>query len=419
MARLVDRLTAVFVSKATKPGHYSDGGGLLLQVSPSGGKSWVFRFTLSKRQREMGIGATHTVTLLEARAKARECRLILLEGKDPIETRKALKLAETLERAKIMTFDECAAAYIAAHRSGWKNAKHASQWENTLKTYASPIIGKLPVALVDTALVLKVLSQPGKDKSSLWDTKTETATRLRGRIESILGWATVSKYRQGDNPARWRGHLDNLLADPSRNKRTVHHPALPWQEVGAFMASLREQEGIAAKAVEFAILTACRSGEVRGATWAEFDLDAALWVIPAVRMKAKREHRVPLSVAALALLESMPRMGDLVFVGMKPGAPLSDMSLTAVLRRMNRGDITVHGFRSSFRDWCAESVANSFPREVCEHALAHSLPDKVEAAYRRGDLIEKRTLLMQAWADYCETIPAVASVTPIRGSKTA
>lgn len=416
MARLIDKLTPLAVSKATKPGYYGDGGGLWLQVSKSGSKSWVFRFTLSKKQREMGLGAVHTVSLHAARAKAKECRLILLEGKDPLEASKASKLAEALERAKMMTFDQCAKAYIAAHRSGWKNAKHASQWESTLETYAGPIIGKMPVALVDTALVVKVLSQQGKDKLSLWESRTETASRLRGRIESILDWATVSKYRQGDNPARWRGHLDNLLADPSRSKRTVHHPALPWQETGAFMAALRNQDGIAAKAVELAVLTACRSGEVRLATWAEFDLDAALWVIPAERMKAKREHRVPLSTAALALLRSMPRASDLVFPGTKPGKPLSDMSLTAVLRRMKRDDITVHGFRSSFRDWCAESVANSFPREVCEHALAHSLPDKVEAAYRRGDLIEKRTLLMQAWADYCGKVPEAARITPIRGA---
>ncbi len=409
MTRLVDKLTPLAVSKATKPGYYGDGGGLCLQVSPSGSKSWIFRFTLSKKEREMGLGAVHTVTLSEARAKAKECRLILLEGKDPLETRKAAKRVEALERAKMMTFDQCAAAYIAAHRSGWKNAKHASQWKNTLETYASPIIGKMPVALVDTALVVKVLHP-------IWTEKTETATRLRGRIESILDWATVSKYRQGDNPARWRGHLDNLLADPARSKRTVHHPALPWQEIGAFMVDLRRQEGIAAKAVELAIVTACRSGEVRLATWAEFDLDAALWVIPAERMKAKREHRVPLSAAALTLLETLPRMDNLVFPGAKLGKPLSDMSLTAVLRRMKRGDITVHGFRSSFRDWCAESVANSFPREVCEHALAHSLPDKVEAAYRRGDLIEKRILLMNAWANYCDTVPAIASATPIRGA---
>jgi integrase len=411
----------MMVSKATKPGYYGDGAGLWLQVSPSGSKSWIFRFTLKKQQREMGLGAVHTLTLGEARAKAKECRLILLDGNDPLEARKEAKFADALDRAKMMTFDQCAAAYIAAHRSSWKNAKHASQWENTLATYASPVIGSLPVALVDTALVMKVLTQQGKDKKPLWESKTETATRLRGRIESILGWATVSKFRQGDNPARWKGHLDNLLATLSKADRTKHHPALPWQQIGAFIAALRGQEGIAAKAVEFAILTACRSGEVRNATWAEIDLDAALWVIPAERMKMRREHRVPLSTAAVALLKvrAEQKLGELVFPGTKQDRPLSDMSMTAVLRRMKRGDITVHGFRSSFRDWCAESVANSFPREVCEHALAHSLPDKVEAAYRRGDLIEKRTLLMQAWADYCAVVPVDAKVTPIRGKASA
>lgn len=334
--------------------------------------------------------------------------MLLLDGKDPLEARKAQVLAETLERARMMTFDQCAEAYISAHKGSWKNAKHLSQWENTLKTYASPIIGKLPVALVDTALVVKVLKP-------IWSTKTETATRVRSRIEAILDWATVSKYRQGDNPARWRGHLDNLLADPGRSKRVKHHPALPWQEIGEFMANLRLQDGIAAKALEFAILCASRSGEVRLADWSEIDMDAAMWIIPADRMKAKREHRVPLSSAAMTLLRSMNPGEGFIFMGAKHGTPLSDMSLTSVLRRMNMDDITVHGFRSTFRDWCAESVANSFPREVCEHALAHSLPDRVEAAYRRGDLIEKRTLLMQAWADYCASIPRSAEVTPIRG----
>lgn len=284
---------------------------------------------------------------------------------------------------------------------------------DTVNTYASPVIGALPVATVDTALVVKVLSP-------IWQSKTETATRLRGRIESILDWATVSKYRQGDNPARWRGHLENLLANPHKLAKVEHHPALPWQDMGAFMAALRKQEGIAAKAVEFAILTAARSGEVRAATWAEIDFDAGIWTVPAEHMKMNREHRVPLSKAAVVLLKAMPRMGELIFPGAKEGKPLSDMSLTSVLRRMERRDITVHGFRSSFRDWCAESVANAFPREVCEHALAHSLPDKVEAAYRRGDLIEKRVLLMQAWADYCTTIQqATAKVKPIRGRAAA
>jgi len=408
MPRLVAKLSPLAVSKFVKPGYYGDGAGLWLQVSPSGSKSWIFRFTLAGRQREMGLGAVHTVNLTEARAKAKECRQVLLDGKDPLEARKSTRLAETLERARAMTFDQCAAAYVKAHRAGWKNAKHADQWENTLATYASPIVGALPVAEIDTALVVKVLGP-------IWETKTETATRLRGRIEKILDWATVSKYRQGENPARWRGHLDKLLANPNKVAKVAHHPALPWHDMGAFMATLRAQEGVAARALEFAILAAARSGEVRGATWAEIDLDARLWTVPAERMKAKKEHRVPLSKHAVALLKKLPREGDLVFPGAKEGKALSDMSLTAVLRRMQRADITVHGFRSTFRDWCAESTG--FPREVCEHALAHSLPDKVEAAYRRGDLLDKRILLMQAWADYCAQPATAASVTPIRGKK--
>ncbi|OEZ90742.1 prophage CP4-57 integrase [Duganella phyllosphaerae] len=359
----------------------------------------------------MGLGALHTVNLSEARAKAKDCRSTLLAGQDPLEVRAASKLALAAERAKLMTFDQCAAAYIAAHRGGWKSAKHASQWENTLATYATPIIGALPVAAVDTPLVVKVLSH-------IWLEKTETATRLRGRIESILDWATVSKFRTGENPARWRGHLDNLLADPGKVVKVAHHPALPWRETGEFMVDLRKREGIGARAVEFAILTATRSGEVRGAKWGEINFDAALWTIPGERMKANKEHRVPLSTAALTLLKNMPRMGDIVFPGKTDSTPLSDMSLTAVLRRMERKEITVHGFRSTFRDWCSESVANSFPREVCEHALAHSLPDKTEAAYRRGDLLDKRVMLMQAWADFCGTVPEAATVTPIRGAAT-
>ena len=410
MARLIEKLTPLGVSKKQTPGHYGDGGGLWLQISKFKSKNWVFRYTLHGTRREMGLGATHTVSLAEARQKAKECRLTLLDGKDPIEVRETTTLAEALRRAKMMTFDQCAAAYIEAHRSSWKNVKHISQWENTIQVYASPVIGKLPVTSVDTDLVVKILNP-------IWQTKTETATRLRGRIESVLDWATTSKFRQGDNPARWRGHLENLLSSPNKIAKVKHHPALPWQELGKFMVDLREREGVAARAVELAILTATRSGEVRNATWAEFD--AGLWVIPAARMKMGREHRIPLPTAAVELLGKMPRLGDLVFPGTKQNKPLSDMSLTAVLRRMERNDITVHGFRSSFRDWCSESVANSFPREVCEHALAHSLPDKIEAAYRRGDLIEKRALLMQAWSDYCATIQPVAKVTQIRGATVA
>ena len=360
----------------------------------------------------MGLGPLHTVTLAQAREHARSCRSTLLAGGDPLELRKAEQLQTALERAKAVSFDDCAASYIAAHRSSWRNEKHAAQWESTLATYAGPVIGNLPVAAVDTALVVKVL-QP------IWTVKNETALRLRGRIESILDWATVSRFRTGENPARWKGHLDHLLADPKRSERIAHHPALPWQEIGSFMRELRLREGTAARAVEFGILTAARSGEIRGARWSEVDLEAAVWTVPAARMKGKREHRVPLSTDALALLKSSPQLGEVIFPGRRHESELSDMSLTAVLRRMGRADITMHGFRSTFRDWCAESVGNSFPREVCEHALAHSLPDKVEAAYRRGDLIEKRKVLMQVWADYCGKLPSSASVAPLRRDVTA
>ena len=325
---------------------------------------------------------------------ARECRSVLLDGKDPIDARKAVRLKDALQRARSMTFEQCAAAYIDAHRSSLKNARHADQWKSTLATYASPIIGALPVADVDTDLLVKVLSR-------IWGAKTETATRVCGRIESILEWATVSKFRQGDNPARWRGHLANLLANPNNIAPVRNHPALPWRDVPTFMALLAQCPGVAARAAEFAILTSARSGEVRAASWEEVELNKSLWTIPAVRMKAGNEHRVFLSTAAVGLLAAIRCREGLIFPGRSQSVALSDMSLAAVLRRMGRGDIPIHGFRSSFRDWCAEAVGNSSPREVCEHALAHSLPDRVEAAYRRRDLFEKRIVLMADWADYC------------------
>jgi integrase len=396
MPHKVKKLSAILVGKLSSPGYYGDGDGLWLQISGSGSKSWVFRFTLAGRRREMGLGALHAVSLGMAREKARECRLLLTEGKDPIVARDTARTASALSMAQFKTFDQCAAAYIKAHRGSWKSAKHAAQWESSLANFASPVFGALPVSDVDTDMVVKALRP-------IWDNRTETAVRLRGRIESVLDWATVSKYRIGENPARWRGHLENLLANPNKIAPVTNFPALPWQEAGAFMAKLAEREGIAARAVQFAILTACRSGEVRGARWSEIDLAAKLWTVPAERMKAGKEHRVPLSTAAIAVLEAMPRGGTFVFPGRSRDTILSDMSLTAVLRRMGRRDITIHGFRSTFRDWCAESAGNSFSREVCEHALAHGLPDRVEAAYRRGDLLDKRVVLMQAWADYCMT----------------
>lgn len=394
MAHQIKKLSAKLVANLSSPGYYGDGDGLWLQIARSGSKSWIFRFTLAGKAREMGLGGLKAVSLSIARERAGQCRLVLSEGKDPIVERNASRTSDAMRKSRLKTFDQCASAYISAHRASWKNLKHIAQWESTLANYASPVFGALPVSDVDTDLVVKVLRP-------IWNVKTETAVRLRGRIESILDWATVSKYRIGDNPARWRGHLENLLADPNKIAPVVNFPALNWREIAAFMHDLRAREGVAARAVEFAILTACRSGEVRGAAWAEIDLEEAVWIVPAARMKAGKEHRVPLSTQAMALLLQMPREGAFVFPGRSKDSILSDMSLTAVLRRMERDDITVHGFRSTFRDWCSEAVGNAFAREVCEHALAHSLPNKVEAAYRRGDLFDKRIPLMQAWADYC------------------
>lgn len=391
------KLSARTIARLCEPGHHSDGNGLYLHVAQSTKKSWYFRFKIAGRAREMVLGSLDTLDLVRARAKACECRQLVLDGKDPLEERRASKAAAALEQARQITFNECAASYIAAHRTSWRNPKHVIQWENTIATYASPVIGHLEVASVDAALVVKVLGP-------IWKSKTNTAALLRGRIEAILDWAKGQTFRDGDNPARWSGHLENLLPNPRKVTPVQHSPALPWTEISTFLKALAAREGLAARATEFAILTACRTGEVRGATWDEIDIDRKLWTIPAERMKAGREHRVPLSSAAVALLASIARDSAFVFHGRDSATPLSDMSLTAVLRRMGRGDITVHGFRSTFRDWCAEYASNAFSREVCEHALAHSLPDKVEAAYRRGDLLDKRTLLMQAWSDYCQGI---------------
>jgi integrase len=397
MGRHVEKLSALTVTRAKTRGYLGDGGGLYLQVSASGSKSWVFRFKDHGRLREMGLGSVHAIGLAEARKRATACRQMRLDGTDPIAVKKAGKLKAKFEAARAMTFRQCAEAYIEAHKAGWQNAKHAAQWSSTLKTYAYPVFGALPVQAVDVGLIAKVLEP-------IWTTKTETASRLRGRIERVLDWATVRGYRQGDNPARWRGHLDQLLPARSRVQKVQHHAALPYAEVGQFMADLREQDTTSALALEFLILTATRTAEVIGATWSEIDLDAAVWTIPPERMKARKEHRVPLSKPALAILKRLHkhRAGEFVFMGARLGKPLSNMTLLMLLVRMGRADLTVHGFRSTFRDWAAERT--SFPREVAEHALAHSLPDKVEAAYRRGDLFEKRRRLMAAWALYCGTI---------------
>ncbi len=420
------RLTVKEVEKKTAPGLYGDGGGLTLQITKAGVKSWLYRYMIRGTAYGMGLGPVHTITLAEARQRAAEARKLVIDGVNPLEAKRQRQLEIELAKARLMTFDQCASAYIEAHRASWKNAKHADQWANTLATYVSPIIGPLPVEQVDTGLVVKVLAQPDDKGQQFWQVKNETASRVRGRIESILGWATTSGFRSGDNPARWKGHLENLLANISKTSRIKNHPSLAWSRMGAFVHDLRQRDGVAARAVEFAILTASRSGEVRGACWSEIDLAAKVWTIPASRMKAKREHEVPLSDAALALIKSMPRIDgtDLIFPGTK-GQALSDMSLTAVIRRMNGGaptwvdkdgnTITVHGFRSTFRMWAAEST--NYPREVAEHALAHQLPDAVERAYQRGTQFTKRAAMMNEWAKFCGTVRGEGTeVVPINRS---
>jgi integrase len=394
--RTFSRLTAAEVRKLSKlAGMHADGGGLYLRVTPAGVPSWVFRYSMGERERYHGLGPLHTVSLAEARAKALECRKLRLDGIDPIDERRGAKLERRVAAARSMTFQACAEAYIAAHRDGWKNPKHAAQWPATLGTYVYPVFGDLAVAKVDTALVMRVLTP-------IWSEKTETASRVRGRIEAVLDWATVSGYRQGDNPARWKGHLDHLLPKPSKVAPVEHHEALDYRQIGAFMAELREQEGFAARALEFCVLTCSRTNEAIGARWEEFDLAERLWVVPPVRMKGgRREHRVALSARALAIIEELAaiRSSPFVFPGQQDGRPLSNMAMLMLLRRMGRGQMTVHGFRSTFSDWCAERTA--FPSEVREMALAHTVGDKVEAAYRRGDLFEKRRQLAEAWGRYC------------------
>lgn len=412
MARPIAKLSAVQIEQRAKQrGMHCDGGGLYLCVEPPSGCSWLFRYMLGGKARTMGLGPYPALTLAKARAAAAEMRSIKASGKDPITERDAERTRARLEAARAMTFKQCAEAYIASHKAGWRNRKHGTLWTNTLKTYAYPIIGSLPVAAVDTALVLKVLEP-------IWTTKTETASRVRQRMESVLDWAKVRGYRDGENPARWRGHLDKLLPAQSKVRKVEHHAALPYSEMPAFMTELREEDGIGARAFEFAILTVARTGEAIGACWPEIDLKNKLWIIPAERMKAEREHRVPLSDRALEILADMAAVqtadNGFVFPGGKPKKPLSNMAFLMLLRRMKRTDLTAHGFRSTFRDWVAEET--DFPNEVAEMALAHAVSDKVEAAYRRGDLFEKRRHLMTAWADYCNT-PAKGETIPLRSKE--
>lgn len=404
-------LTALEVRSLTAPGKHADGKGLYLVVKKSGSRSWMFRYSNAGRQREMGLGSLHNVSLADARTKAEAARKQIGEGLDPLTEHQRAEDANRLTDAKRITFEDAAKQYIASHRAGWKNAKHASQWESTLSDYVFPVFGEIPVQDVDTALLMKALNP-------IWQTKTETASRVRGRIESVLNWATASKFRTGDNPAKWRGHLDNLLPKPSSIRDVVHHKALPFKEIGSFVADLRGMQSTSARALEFLILTAARTNEVLGMKWIELDDDYQVWTVPASRMKAKKEHRVPLSTRAREIVLMMRKQstGDYIFEGDKPGCPLSGMALLMMLRRMNRADVVPHGFRSTFRDWASERT--NFPREVCEMALAHTVSDAVEAAYRRGDLFAKRRKLMMAWGNECDTLylnGGSVTVTPIRG----
>lgn len=391
--RTLNRLTVIQVTRAKRPGVYSDGGGLYLQITRTHVKSWLFRYMRMGVHRGMGLGPIHTVTLAEAREKAYACRRMLIEGIDPLEAKKTQRQAERRERLKSLPFRDCANQYIEAHRKSWKNEKHAAQWLSTIETYANPIIGNLMVAEIDTDEIMRVLEP-------IWAEKTETATRLRGRMESILSWATVRGYRAGLNPARWKGHLDHLLPKPSRLRKTNHHAALPYAEAPAFMKTLAQQEGAAALALQLVILTASRTNEVIAARKSEFDLPAKIWTIPAERMKAGREHRVPLSPVALALVKPLIDTGtsEFLFPASKGNRHLSNMAMLQLLKRMKREDLTVHGFRSTFKDWARETT--DYAREVSEAALAHIIGDQTEAAYARGDLFMKRASLMQDWSNY-------------------
>jgi integrase len=404
--RLKDRIIPINVERLKRPGMHPDGRGLYLRIGPNGAKSWIFRYRADGKRRDAGLGGYPAVSLAEAREKAEALRKQKAAGKDPLELREAEKQTAKLEAARRMTFKQCAEAYIETHKATWKNAKHAYQWPQSLGTFVYPVFGDLPVQAVDTALVIQALKP-------IWREKTETAIRTRGRIERILDWARASGFRTGENPARWRGHLDQLLPQPSKIAKVEHHAALPYAEVADFMRQLRDQGGAAARALEFTILTAARTGEAIGARWDEMDFAARVWNVPAARMKAGKPHRVPLSAGALDLLKGLQGASEspFVFPGGRHGKPLSNMAMLVLLRRMGRV-LTAHGFRSTFRDWAGEQT--SFPREVIEAALAHALESKVEAAYARGDLLEKRRSLMAAWASYCEReAGATGTVVPI------
>jgi integrase len=394
MPKIAKELTALAVSKLRRTGLHAVGGaaGLGLKVMPSGSRAWVLRTVVAGKRREYGLGGFPTVTLASARERAKAMLDQLFEGIDPAETKKQSKSALAAQRARAVNFKSLAEQYIAQHEASWKNAKHAAQWTSTLKAYAFPVCGHMVASDINTATVLRILEP-------LWLKKTETASRLRGRVEAVLDYAAAKGLREGPNPARWKGNLALTLPAKRKVSPVEHHPAIPVQDMPKFFKSLQQREGTAARALEFLILTAARSGEVRGAQWSEIDLNKKIWTVPAERMKAKREHRVPLSTQAITLLKSLEskNAGALIFPGSKPTAKLSDMALTVLMRRMEINAVP-HGLRSSFRDWVGEETGH--PREVAEMALAHIVANATEGSYARGDLFEKRKLMMQDWATY-------------------
>jgi integrase len=399
-------LTAKRIAKLVEPGRYGDGRGLYLQVTPTGVRSWILRFERNGRERAMGLGPLHTFDLEEARELARKARQELRLGHDPIDSRKAAKQKQKLEQAKTKTFAECADEYFAFHEGKWNNAKWRSQFKNTMRDFVLPKIGKLSIAAIDTGLVLQCVEE-------IWRTKTPTAARVRQRLAAVLDWATVRNYRSGENPARWDGHLQHILPAKGALVKTKHHAALPFTQVHDCVSQLRQRNGIPARALEFLILTAARTSEVTGALWSEIDFQNKTWTIPAARMKAKKDHRIPLSDRAIVILQKLPRLNDFIFAGERDGKAMGQDSMDKVLERMGFKDrATVHGFRSTFRDWAAERT--TFPNHVVEAALAHQIGSAVERAYRRGDLFTKRVRLMADWARYCETKQHEATITSIR-----
>lgn len=396
-------LTASKVRAILKAGIYLDGDGLRLQVKKAGTKSWLFRYQLNGKTREMGLGSLRNVSLRQARFKAGQARQLLIQGIDPIAHKKANQ--HKTANANTWTFDRCAEEFIKAKSHEWTNEKHTEQWRATIRQFCSPVLGSLPVNQINTGLVMQVIEP-------IWYEKTETASRVRGRIENILSWATVRGYREGMNPALWRGHIEHLLPNKNKTTQPKHHPAMPYQDVGAFMDEIKHKVSISAKALQLTILTATRTSEVIGAKWDEINSQTGVWTIPAQRMKANREHRVPLSKQALNLLDNLPFKQDWLFPSVQDGKHISNMAMLKFLKRdMRHPTLTVHGFRSTFRDWCAEQT--SYPRELAESALAHVLSDKTEAAYQRGDLLQRRQKLMQSWANYCTTVQVAAEIVTI------